>query len=130
MTNMYLLTSFMRLLPIIIGVSGAFSVLFGAWLAHAGDHLSAAETARVTSAHLYQFLHTIVLLVLYLGYQCQQKLVVALSALLLTIGIILFSGSLYVKTFSSYSEISVLAPWGGICLALGWFVLLFLGKRK
>ncbi|QOL24529.1 DUF423 domain-containing protein [Thalassotalea sp. LPB0316] len=121
---------FMALLPIFIGVSGSFSVLFGAWLSHAGQGLLPADIERLNHAHFYQFLHTIVLLVLYVAYQYRSQLIIALSALLITIGVICFSGSLYVKTFSSYSEITVIAPWGGMSLALGWLVLIFLGKRK
>jgi len=121
---------FMAFLPIFIGVSGAFSVLFGAWLAHASGALSESAIDRVSSGHLYQFLHTIVLLVLWLGYQYRASAIIALSALAITLGILFFSGSLYLKTFLNISEIGAFAPYGGMSFAVGWLLLVLLGKRS
>ena len=51
------------------------------------------------------------------------------------LGIILFSGSLYVLTFSevlhstAFSWIVFVTPLGGVTFIIGWF-LLFLGIRK
>ena len=121
---------FMVILPVFIGVSGAFSVLFGAWLAHASSSYSLNDVERMTTAHFYQFIHTAILLVLWLAFEHKARNVIAISALLMVNGILLFSGSLYIKTLFSYSEISALAPFGGMSFAIGWGVLLFLGKRK
>ena len=44
---------------------------------------------------------------------------------LLTIGIILFSGSLYLIAIYKYSFLGMVAPIGGLCFILGWAVLFY-----
>ena len=44
---------------------------------------------------------------------------------LLIIGIILFSGSLYLIAIYKYSFLGMVAPIGGLCFILGWTVLFY-----
>ncbi|WP_229817095.1 DUF423 domain-containing protein [Thalassotalea profundi] len=119
-----------RFLVVFIGISGCFSVLFGAWLSHAAQGLIAEQMHRVQVAHQYQMLHTLALLAVVVWYRIDNSKLLLFSALSFTAGIMLFSGSLYLKSFFSITGISNLAPFGGILLALAWLLLIFVGKNK
>ncbi|XQW86158.1 DUF423 domain-containing protein [Thalassotalea piscium] len=119
-----------RLLIIFVGISGCFSVLFGAWLSHAAQHLVAEQLHRVEVAHQYQILHTIALLAVLVWYRVENTKILLFSALSFAAGIVLFCGSLYIKSFFSINVIGNLAPLGGIMLAFAWLLLIFVGKNK
>lgn len=114
---------FNRFCYLFIGISGAFSVLFGAWLAHAGQSLPAEDISRLTSAWQYQVFHTLALLGLLALYQQVKTSGVQIAIVLMVSGLLLFSGSLYLKTWLSITELSKLAPIGGSVLALSWLSL-------
>lgn len=46
-----------------------------------------------------------------------------LAGWLLTAGILLFSGSLYILAIGNLSFMGAIAPLGGVCLLLGWLAL-------
>ena len=120
-----------RIWLIFIGVSGCFCVLFGAWLAHAASHLSPELITRLTTAHQYQMLHTIALLAVAVWHQHlatvkPSKLLTVISWLFI-LGILCFSGSLYLKTLLAMPVIGKLAPIGGVTLALAWLGIAIYG---
>ena len=124
----HLNTIYLRAILIFIGISGCFSVLFGAWFAHAGVNLSNEVQSRITHALQYQFFHTLALLAItvwWKGLSNESKPIKALyfSALFFSLGIMCFSGSLYVKTFFDFAAIGKLAPIGGMSFALGWLCI-------
>jgi len=121
---------FELILRIVVAVSGAFSVLFGAWLSHAGQTLSPDIHARLATALQYQFLHTIVLFGLWLYYRINQQRRVAYISAMFIAGILLFSGSLYLKTLLQLDVIGKAAPFGGTLFAIAWLALFFIGKSK
>jgi len=113
----------LRLLLGFIGISGVFCVLFGAWLAHAGSHLSPELMNRLSTAHSYQIFHTVTLLAIVVWIQTCSSKWLYMSAWLFVLGICLFSMSLYFKTLFAVSFIGKFAPIGGISLALAWLNL-------
>lgn len=123
----------MRALLLFIGLNGAFSVLFGAWFTHAGQALSAADITRIEIAQFYQFIHTVALFVTTLFLMKSPSKLILSSCLSFSLGILCFSGSLYVKTFFGATligtAIAKVAPIGGILLAVGWLCLMFIGKQ-
>jgi uncharacterized membrane protein YgdD (TMEM256/DUF423 family) len=124
----HLNTIFLSATLIFIGISGFFSVLFGAWFAHAGVNMSNEVQSRITHALQYQFFHTLALLAIAVWWRClpnESKPIKALyfSALFFALGILCFSGSLYVKTFFDFTAIGKLAPIGGMSFALGWLCI-------
>ena len=119
-----------RFLCIFVGISGCFSVLFGAWLSHADLQLSVGQLHRVEIAHQYQMLHTIALLAVVVWYRAENRKVLLFSALCFAAGIVLFCGSLYIKSFFSINAIVNMAPMGGILLAVAWLLLIWVGKNK
>ncbi len=112
---------------VFVGISGVFSVLFGAWLAHSGLEFSQLVQLRLAQALQYQFLHTLALLVTLVWCLFQPSRWLVFAGLSFSLGIIGFSGSLYMKTFYDVALFSRLTPFGGISFAIGWATLSFAG---
>ena len=83
----------------------------------------------------YQLLHTLALLAT-LVWAITSSSVKAPSKILLGacigffVGILCFSGSIYIKTFFSIAIVAKLTPFGGISLALAWLLLSIEGKNN
>ena len=45
------------------------------------------------------------------------------AALLLTLGVLLFSGLIYLRIFTGVEALRPLVPWGGTSLMLGWLAI-------
>jgi len=128
-----------RFLFFFAGISGAFSVLFSAWLAHAGSALVVEDQRRLIIALAMQFIHTLVLVIVLVWMridhqidenQVKEKNVgmyfnkfLLFTAYCFVIGLLCFSGVLYLKTFHLAGFLGKLAPFGGSTLALGWLML-------
>lgn len=127
--------SIIKYLMIFVGVSGCFSVLFGAWLAHAGQTLPVNVQSTLKTALQYQLFHTLALLatliwaITGLSVRAPSKILLA-ACIGFLIGILCFSGSIYIKTFFSFPFIGKLTPFGGISLAIAWVFLSIEGKNN
>lgn len=117
-----------RLILFFIALSGAFSVLFSAWLAHKGSTLDIMQQKSLASALNMQFIHTLALLSIYVWYTLAPQKLHMLTISLLIAGILLFSGMIYLKTLAEIAVFGKLTPFGGILLALAWLSLIF--QRK
>ncbi|MBL4900797.1 MAG: DUF423 domain-containing protein, partial [Colwellia sp.] len=80
-----------QFLMIFVGVSGCFSVLFGAWLAHGGQALPINVQSSLKTALQYQLFHTLALLIT-LVWAITSSSVKAPSRVLLSAGIGFFVG--------------------------------------
>ena len=116
-------------LIIFVGISGCFSVLFGAWLAHAGQNLSHSVQSHLATALQYQFIHSLALFatLIWASGKTPSKWLFSASFCFF-IGIILFCGTIYIKSFFDISFIGRLTPWGGISFAIAWLLLAIEGK--
>jgi uncharacterized membrane protein YgdD (TMEM256/DUF423 family) len=105
----------------IVGFAG---VALGAFGAHAlKDHLTALQMASVwETAVLYHLVHAVVLLVL-----AGRPVLARLAWIFFLVGIILFSGSLYVLAYTGIRWLGVITPLGGLSLLAGWLVLAIRG---
>lgn len=116
----------------LIAISGALSVMFGAFGAHElEDRLSASYLDTFNTAVRYQFLHTLALL----GIICLPDHLVKLRtlhwvAISFTAGVLLFSGSLYLLVLFDIPSLGVITPIGGAALILGWVLLLLSVRRN
>jgi uncharacterized membrane protein YgdD (TMEM256/DUF423 family) len=110
----------------IAGISGALAVGCGAFGAHAlrGSVSPERVDAWMTASH-YQLLHSVALLALALFAVYAGK-TIRLPALLMTLGILLFSGSIYLLVLTEQRWLGPVTPLGGICLILAWLSLLTL----
>ena len=102
----------------------ALSVLLGAFGAHALKTRLTPEMMQVYQIGVqYQFYHSLGLLFAgIIGFQIESKWV-GRSAMFLALGIILFSGSLYLIALSGIKAIGAITPIGGLSFVAGWISL-------
>jgi len=102
----------------------ALSVLLGAFGAHALKTRLTPEMILVYKIGVeYQFYHALGLLFAgIIGFQIESKWV-GRSAMFLGVGIILFSGSLYLISLSGIKAIGAITPIGGLSFVAGWISL-------
>jgi uncharacterized membrane protein YgdD (TMEM256/DUF423 family) len=116
---------------------GAIAVALGAFGAHGLKKIVAAETVQIFQTGVqYQMYHALALLLSGLLYEkCSQKFV-RIAGVLFLIGIIFFSGSLYLLTAGRAAEISsldkagIITPFGGVAFITGWVFLFLAAIRK
>lgn len=110
-----------KLWIIISAVSGFTTVAIGAFGAHGLREKLSTELLEVyKTGVLYQFMHTIVLLVIALTDFINSKV----SSIFFLTGIILFSFSLYIYSTSGIQFFAMITPVGGVCFLFGWLWLI------
>lgn len=106
----------------IAAVNGALAVLAGAFGAHAlSSHLVYAS-AFSTGAH-YHLMHALAMGLAALAARGGARAHAEVAAMLFLIGIILFSGSLYMLAVTGIKYFGFITPVGGTSLIAGWVVL-------
>ena len=116
---------------------GALAVALGAFGAHGLKKIVDADAvATFDTGVRYQFYHVFALLVVAILYERFPNKWLRYSGTCLLIGILLFSGSLYVLTALKATEtvglrgVGVVTPIGGLVFILGWlFLLVGVGKK-
>ncbi|HEY2401347.1 MAG TPA: DUF423 domain-containing protein [Steroidobacteraceae bacterium] len=99
----------------------ALATVLGAFGAHAlKAHLSPDKLAVYETAVRYHFIHALGLLVIGVLLRSADGELLRWSATLVLVGIILFSGSLYLLTFGAPRLLGVVTPLGGLALIGGW----------
>jgi uncharacterized membrane protein YgdD (TMEM256/DUF423 family) len=118
-----------NLIMIISGVSGGLSVLLGAFAAHGlKKRLSPEMLSAFKTGVDYQFFHTFALALVGLSLISQnieQSQFLTWAAICFGMGIIFFSGSLYLLALTRKKIFGPITPLGGLFFILGWlfFVL-------
>ena len=99
---------------------GLLSVVLGAFGAHAlKDLLGRNGTAGVwQTAVFYHFIHAVMLFVL-----AERKPFPAVAWWGFLIGILFFSGSLYLLALTGTPILGAITPIGGLCFIAGWGLL-------
>lgn len=107
-------------------ILGFLGVGLGAFGAHGFDRILEANERVDTweTAVLYHLVHSVVLLAL--GLHGKPSKVAAWSFL---IGILLFSGSLYILCLTNLSKLGMITPLGGVAFLVGWAVLAIRSAR-
>ena len=103
---------------------GFTGVGLGAFAAHGlKSRLSAEYLAIFHTGVTYQLVHTLALLgIALLATQIPGRLVTWAGASF-AIGILLFSGSLYLLTLTGVSKLGIITPFGGLAFLIGWVLL-------
>jgi uncharacterized membrane protein YgdD (TMEM256/DUF423 family) len=105
----------------VAGALIALATVAGAFGAHAlKAHLPPDKLAVYETAVRYHFLHALGLLVIGVLLRSADGELLRWSATLVLVGIILFSGSLYLLTFGAPRLLGVVTPLGGLALIGGW----------
>ena len=108
----------------------ALATIAGALAAHAlSQRLAIDQLDVLQTAVRYQFFHALGLLGVALLLERLPARLLHLAAWLLGIGIVLFSGSLYVLLAGLSGTagllVGVLTPVGGLCLIVAWLLVAF-----
>ena len=117
-----------RKILITASLFGAIAVVLGAFGAHGLKNLISADALTIWAKGVeYQFYHTLALL--FLSQMPEGKLT-RLAHVFFSLGILFFSGSLYllatrtVTNISFVNYIGPITPIGGLLLIIGWGMLL------
>ena len=114
----------------IAAIFGALAVLLGAFAAHGlKNTLSVEYLAVLQTGVQYQFIHALALLLVALLAPHRASRALVVSAVFFTLGIILFSGSLYVLVLTPFKP-GLITPIGGSLLVFGWLSLAISALRK
>ena len=110
---------------IIIGsLFAALAVILGAFGAHGMKaRFSPEEMAIFETGVRYHVIHALGLILIgNLGFHVSSDLL-QLPAFIMAIGIVLFSGSLYVLVLSGSRWLGLVTPIGGLGFIIGWLLL-------
>ncbi len=122
----------MKQLIIAGSILGLLAVMIGAFGAHGlKNALSEHAILRYQTGVQYQFYHVIAILITALFHSTTSKNTQWLkyAGLAFIIGIILFSGSLYLYALTGMSKFGMVAPIGGLSFILGWVFLFIFGIK-
>ena len=106
-------------------ISGALAVMLGAFGAHTlKNQLEPNAIAVYQTAVEYQFYHTLALLFIgVLALRIPANPLLHWSAVLMGLGIIAFSGSLYLLAISGTRWLGAITPIGGVSFIVAWLML-------
>jgi uncharacterized membrane protein YgdD (TMEM256/DUF423 family) len=123
-------------------ILGGLAVGLGAFAAHGLDkvfvekysgqtRIVAGETVPLSRKFLndfktgaeYQMYHSLALLAVGLIAQRRRSWRLSAAGLSFTLGIVLFSGSLYVLTLTGVTKWGMVTPLGGVAFLVGWLLL-------
>lgn len=114
---------------------GLLAVILGAFGAHGLEgKISDKQLETWHTANQYQFYHTLALLFLSTFSRAKSQSI-KVSYIMFTLGILLFSGSLYLLStrnllgIENISIIGPITPLGGVCFIIGW-IALFIAAMK
>jgi uncharacterized membrane protein YgdD (TMEM256/DUF423 family) len=113
-----------KLFLILGGINAALVVILGAFGAHGLKAKLTAEMLAVyqTGVH-YHLFHALGLLVVgIVATQIADSVYLRWSGWLMLLGIILFSGSLYVLSVSGLRWLGMVTPFGGVAFIAAWIV--------
>jgi len=110
---------------------GLLAVIIGAFGAHGLEgNLTVHALTRFQTGVEYQFYHTGALLITGLLLNQTQSKQLTLAGIFFTLGIILFSGSLYAYALTGTQFFGMITPFGGVCFLIGWGLLLAFSLRR
>jgi uncharacterized membrane protein YgdD (TMEM256/DUF423 family) len=111
-------------------ISGFFAVALGAFGAHGlRDSLSERAMAIYQTAVHYHMIHALALIGLGLWAAQNSMMDTKLAGWAFTVGIIIFSGSLYALAVTDLKFLGAITPIGGVCFLTGWIAFAFLAWK-
>ncbi|WP_422911016.1 DUF423 domain-containing protein [Pseudomonas sp. MAC6] len=113
-----------RLWLLLSACAGFTGVALGAFAAHGlKSQLTSAYLAVFQTGTHYQLVHALALFGVGLLAILRPAPLVNCAGALFSLGIALFSGSLYALTLSGISALGMVTPFGGVAFLAGWLCL-------
>ena len=114
----------LRVFLMLAAFFGFTGVALGAFAAHGlKGRLTEQYLAIFHTGVTYQLVHTLALFGVALLATHLPGRLVTWAGVCFAVGIVLFSGSLYVLTMTGISKLGIITPFGGLAFLLGWFFL-------
>ncbi len=109
---------------IIASILGMLGVAIGAFGSHILEPIIGTRIETFKTGVEYHFVHALaILLTAILAGQLGESAMLRWAARLFTIGILFFSGSLYVLCITGVKVLGAITPIGGVCFIAGWILL-------
>jgi uncharacterized membrane protein YgdD (TMEM256/DUF423 family) len=110
---------------IILGaINAGLAVILGAFGAHGLENKLSKRMMEVYQTGVqYHFYHALGLILVGLIADKINNPQIAWSGWSMFVGIILFSGSLYVLSLTEVSKLGIITPFGGVAFIIGWVFL-------
>ena len=120
-----------KLFITLASISGMLAVVLGAFGAHAlRDRLDQYAMGVFETAVQYHFYHSFALLAVgVIALSQPQTVMLKSSGWLFLIGIVVFSGSLYLLSFTGVRWLGAITPLGGLAFIGGWACLAATGWK-
>ena len=120
-----------KLFITLASLSGMLAVAFGAFGAHAlKDRLDDYALGVFETAVQYHFYHSLALLAVgVIALQQPQAALLRSSGWLFLLGIVVFSGSLYLLSMTGMRWLGAVTPLGGLSFIAGWACLAAAGWK-
>lgn len=113
----------------IAAINGLMAVAAGAFAAHAlRDRLTPSDLDAFEVGARYQMYHALALLAVAWVVANRPSRIATGAGVCMLLGIVLFSGSLYVLALTPLN-VGLITPLGGLSLILGWVLLAIAGSR-
>lgn len=113
-----------RVLFLCAGIAGFFGVALGAFGAHALKTRLAPEMLGVfETAVRYQMYHVFALVAAAWAWARWPARIFTVAGSLFVVGIVIFSGSLYLLAFTGARALGAITPLGGLAFLGGWLCL-------
>lgn len=113
-----------RVFLLLAAFGGFTGVALGAFAAHGlKARLSPDYLAVFQTGTHYQMLHSLALLAVALLMLQAPRPLLRISGWLFALGILLFSGSLYLLTLMGMPRLGMITPLGGVSFLAGWLCL-------
>ena len=113
------------------------AVVLGAFGAHSlKQSISDIAVEIFETGVRYQFFHAFALIATGILYERFNQKLLRISGILFILGIILFSGSLYILTYvkgavqPGFRWVGPITPIGGLLMITGWVLMIFGLRRK
>ena len=111
-----LLGSFFALMTVVLGAFGAHALK---------DQLSDYGKSIYEKGIFYQMFHSLAILLTVILNQHLEGINFSLSIWFFSLGIILFSGSLYILAVTQIKWLGAITPIGGLLFIAGWGLIFF-----
>ena len=110
---------------------GALGVILGAFGAHGlAARLDAHALATFETGARYHMLHALAMAVAALAMRGPARPRARAAAMLLGVGILLFSGSLYGLALTGVRALGAVTPIGGLLMLAGWAALIWTALKR
>lgn len=111
-------------------INGLLAVALGAFGAHGLEgKISEKALGAWEKAVTYQMFHTAALFIIGFLMTKIETISITWSGIFFSIGIVLFSGSLYLYAATGVKKLAIITPFGGVFFLIGWIILAYVVLR-